>query len=192
MRLLVITLAAALLPLHARAETCAPGKLIHEESAGHCCWPEQVWSKLKSKCVDAPRCPTGFVREEGDCEAAEEAVAHAQAAGLSDGAPRRVEPLRTTETDPKKLAFALREQALKYFKANDFDTAERLLQQSLKLNDQDPESHKLCATVMALSGDKEQAVEHYKRYLALASPSDPNYKSVRKMVDKFEAAQHAR
>ncbi len=40
---------------------CAAGQEITDETAGHCCWPGQVWSKV---CVGVPtKCPEGLVVE---------------------------------------------------------------------------------------------------------------------------------
>jgi hypothetical protein len=40
---------------------CAPGQAIGPDTAGHCCWRNQAWSKSQSRCVGVPTCPEGQV-----------------------------------------------------------------------------------------------------------------------------------
>jgi hypothetical protein len=47
------------------AAPCPQGQSMNAETAGHCCWGGQVWSKLQNRCVGAPACPAGM-RAEGD------------------------------------------------------------------------------------------------------------------------------
>lgn len=49
-----------------QAETCAApacpsGEQVSADTAGHCCWPGQVWSGARSMCVGIPQCPSGLV-----------------------------------------------------------------------------------------------------------------------------------
>jgi hypothetical protein len=39
---------------------CPAGQARTADTAGNCCWPAQVWSKVQSRCVGIPRCPTGL------------------------------------------------------------------------------------------------------------------------------------
>lgn len=162
----------------------SPGQLTSEDTAGHCCWPEQAWSKLKGRCVGEPACMSGFVKSGETCqvEAAPKAVAEASPAtpAHAEAAPKGASA---------KHAQELREQGLQLYKSNDFEGAQGKLAQSLKLNDQDFLAHKLYAASLAATGDINQALVHYKRYLALAPPTDPNYGSVRDTVAKFEASR---
>lgn len=43
---------------------CAGGRV---PSGGHCCWPEQTWSKAREGCQGAPQCPDGTVAAGGGC-----------------------------------------------------------------------------------------------------------------------------
>jgi hypothetical protein len=43
------------------AKACAEGKTRSPATAGHCCWPGQVWSAGGSACAGKPtRCPAGY------------------------------------------------------------------------------------------------------------------------------------
>ena len=59
---------------------CATGQVISEETAGHCCWPGQVWSSLRSTCVGAPQCPSGFAASGETCSAMARGAAPASTA----------------------------------------------------------------------------------------------------------------
>jgi hypothetical protein len=43
------------------AATCPSGMVKSADTAGHCCWPGQVWVQTEARCVGQPRCPSGFV-----------------------------------------------------------------------------------------------------------------------------------
>src|SRR4051812_31459130 len=45
----------------ARAGACPPGQVKNADTAGHCCWPAQVWAMSENRCVGDPACPPGFV-----------------------------------------------------------------------------------------------------------------------------------
>lgn len=42
-------------PIH-----CPPGQSVTEDTAGHCCWAAQVWSKRRQACAGIPQCPAGL------------------------------------------------------------------------------------------------------------------------------------
>jgi hypothetical protein len=46
---------------------CPAGQVVSATTAGHCCWPEQVWSSLRSACVGDPRCPEGYSADGERC-----------------------------------------------------------------------------------------------------------------------------
>ena len=50
-----------------RGGRCQPGKFLSTATAGHCCWPEQLWSDRTRSCIGAPRCPSGFARQSLEC-----------------------------------------------------------------------------------------------------------------------------
>jgi tetratricopeptide (TPR) repeat protein len=80
-------------------------------------------------------------------------------------------------------------QAWKYYKAHDFETAKRLLQESLKFNDLDPESHSFFSAVLAENGDTEEALVEFRRYLELAPPSEINSKLL-DSAEKVDSVRH--
>lgn len=47
------------------AVTCPEGQSVTADTAGHCCWGNQVWSNSRAVCVGTPSCPAGQ-RAEGD------------------------------------------------------------------------------------------------------------------------------
>lgn len=50
------------------AEKCETGQVITADTAGHCCWPGQAWSKSRKLCIGVPTaCPMGFVVQEESC-----------------------------------------------------------------------------------------------------------------------------
>jgi hypothetical protein len=53
----------------AAAQTCAPGRIASEESAGRCCWPGQTWSAEHARCEGVPTCPAGYGGEGETCVA---------------------------------------------------------------------------------------------------------------------------
>ena len=42
-------------------EACAPGMIKNADTAGHCCWPAQVWVVSENRCIGLPQCPPGYV-----------------------------------------------------------------------------------------------------------------------------------
>ncbi len=52
--ILVPTLAAA------QAGPCPSGQVRSADTAGHCCWPGQAWSRVRQVCVGVPECPAGL------------------------------------------------------------------------------------------------------------------------------------
>ncbi len=46
---------------------CPEGKFVNAATAGHCCWPEQIWSDHGKGCIGTPRCPPGFQRSGLEC-----------------------------------------------------------------------------------------------------------------------------
>src|SRR4029077_15236201 len=46
---------------------CPEGKVMSEATDGHCCWPEQVWSKRHQACTGVPRCPARLSAEGENC-----------------------------------------------------------------------------------------------------------------------------
>ncbi len=53
------------------ADKCPDGQTVTADTRGHCCFPEQVWSTIRSACVGAPRCPAGFEAHGESCAVAE-------------------------------------------------------------------------------------------------------------------------
>lgn len=47
---------------------CEEGQIRTVDSRGNCCWPEQVWSMSKSKCIGKPKCPEGMLRRGTECK----------------------------------------------------------------------------------------------------------------------------
>lgn len=41
------------------AAVCPAGQSVTAETAGQCCWSNQVWSKLQKRCIGVPQCPDG-------------------------------------------------------------------------------------------------------------------------------------
>lgn len=41
-------------------EACPAGQLRSLDTAGHCCWPGQVYSPSRAVCVGVPQCPAGY------------------------------------------------------------------------------------------------------------------------------------
>lgn len=60
----VAFLAFVALPPTADAQACSGGR---ERVDGHCCWPEQTWSRAERVCEGAPRCPSGMDEEGEGC-----------------------------------------------------------------------------------------------------------------------------
>lgn len=42
------------------AAPCPEGQERTADTAGHCCWPEQLWSRRKKACAGIPSCPVGL------------------------------------------------------------------------------------------------------------------------------------
>jgi hypothetical protein len=63
-------LAAFIVTSVVAAAPCSEGRV---DAQGHCCWPGQSWSKSKSSCVGAPKCPSGIRLGATDCMPACEA-----------------------------------------------------------------------------------------------------------------------
>lgn len=63
---MALLLLLALLAVPA-SPTCPEGKTTSLDTAGNCCWPQQVWSKARSVCVGTPACPAGFKAQGEDC-----------------------------------------------------------------------------------------------------------------------------
>ena len=40
--------------------TCGRGQAITDDTDGHCCWVDQVWSRGRQLCIGVPRCPSGM------------------------------------------------------------------------------------------------------------------------------------
>jgi hypothetical protein len=64
----VSTLCLVLLALAASAQ-CPPGQLVSDDTQGHCCWANQVWSAASHTCRGIPVCPAGFATEKESCVA---------------------------------------------------------------------------------------------------------------------------
>lgn len=54
----------------AAARDCPAGQVMNDKTEGHCCWPEQVWSKRSEVCMGTPKCPSGFLPDAGMCKLA--------------------------------------------------------------------------------------------------------------------------
>lgn len=48
---------------------CPDGKTRSIDTGDHCCWPDQVWSNGKAKCIGKPHCPPGTQAKNEDCRA---------------------------------------------------------------------------------------------------------------------------
>jgi hypothetical protein len=53
----------------AQNASCPAGQNISEDTAGHCCWSGQAWSRSREKCVGIPACPNGFTPGAETCKA---------------------------------------------------------------------------------------------------------------------------
>jgi hypothetical protein len=42
------------------SSACGEGLVANEATDGHCCWPGQMWSDERERCIGTPRCPTGW------------------------------------------------------------------------------------------------------------------------------------
>lgn len=51
----------------AKGEACTEGRVKGPDTAGHCCWPNQVWSNLRNTCVGIPVCPSNLRAEGESC-----------------------------------------------------------------------------------------------------------------------------
>lgn len=47
--------------------TCGEGLVITDATDGHCCWPGQMWSEERERCIGTPRCPTGWIVQGSLC-----------------------------------------------------------------------------------------------------------------------------
>ena len=47
---------------------CPGGQSITVDTDGHCCWPAQVWSHARGRCVGVPQCAAGFVAKKERCQ----------------------------------------------------------------------------------------------------------------------------
>jgi hypothetical protein len=54
-------------PAYSQAPQCPAGQVFNEDTQGHCCWPQQVWSAKRAVCVGIPACPPGSVVEGETC-----------------------------------------------------------------------------------------------------------------------------
>lgn len=54
-------------PAPVPVKSCDPGKVVTEDSDGHCCFPKQVWSRSRDVCVGVPACSAGMVAVGEDC-----------------------------------------------------------------------------------------------------------------------------
>ncbi len=52
----------------AKPPVCPAGQLVSDDTANHCCWPRQVWSKSRQTCVGIPTCPEGFEAAKETCQ----------------------------------------------------------------------------------------------------------------------------
>jgi hypothetical protein len=46
---------------------CPEGQFITPDTAGHCCWPGQVYATSRDRCVGVPTCLNGFAAEGEQC-----------------------------------------------------------------------------------------------------------------------------
>jgi hypothetical protein len=53
---------------HGQPVACPGGQVATEDTAGHCCWPQQVWSAKRAVCVGIPACPAGMTVEGEVCK----------------------------------------------------------------------------------------------------------------------------
>ena len=62
---------------------CQEGQFITPDTAGHCCWPGQVYATSRDRCVGVPTCLNGFMAEGEQCVAASPAPPPASVVGRS-------------------------------------------------------------------------------------------------------------
>ena len=48
-------------------EPCAEHLVRGDETKGHCCWPDQVWSTSHARCLGKPSCPGGMIARGEAC-----------------------------------------------------------------------------------------------------------------------------
>jgi hypothetical protein len=60
--------ATALLANVAAAQNCPKGQEINSDTAGHCCWPGQAWSKSRGTCIGIPVCGPGYKVQGESCQ----------------------------------------------------------------------------------------------------------------------------
>ena len=97
-------------------------------------------------------------------------------------AARAVPPLVGTDLVPSLL-----KEGEQRFRAGRYTEAERSLNTALQLDPKSAQAEKLLAQCCTALGDHGGAREHYKRYLRLASPRDPEYAAIEQRVSSMEA-----
>lgn len=78
-------------PGGATPPACPKGQARGKDTEGNCCWPGQAWKKSATRCVGAPKCPSGLVAKGERC-AAPEARRDREAAQQRDAGTTRQEP----------------------------------------------------------------------------------------------------
>lgn len=68
--IVLVLVCATLARAQSPSGECPPGQAVSPDTAGHCCWPAQVWSMSRSTCVGIPQCQAGFVQSGEACVAA--------------------------------------------------------------------------------------------------------------------------
>jgi hypothetical protein len=62
-----VSVFCSLLFATAAGAQCPPGQLVGDDTQGHCCWPNQVWSSASNTCRGIPICPAGFTTDKESC-----------------------------------------------------------------------------------------------------------------------------
>ncbi len=82
---------------------CDPGKTRSVDTGDHCCWPDQLWSNSKAKCVGKPHCPPGMQAKAEDCTA----VVAMNTTTTSQGTPVKAPPPTPVVQSTQVPAFTL-------------------------------------------------------------------------------------
>ncbi len=86
----------------ATAQSCPSGQAASNATYGHCCWPGQIWSNSRSRCVGDPTCPSGMSASGDDCVPANGSTPMSNAAApvMTQPQPVQSEPAQPTQVQP--------------------------------------------------------------------------------------------
>lgn len=83
---------------------CPAGQSVTADTAGRCCWPNQVWAASRNVCVGVPLCPEGFAAYGETCVAAHPTVAPEPPLAYATGTlPATAAALPTSAAPPQPL-----------------------------------------------------------------------------------------